>query len=63
MKTLADGYEVPSRIYYYLLDWNQQDNWRYITDNFGKELLKDLVREEFLELFEYATKVDLSRMV
>ena len=30
MKTLADGYEVSSRSYYYLLDWNEKNNSQYI---------------------------------
>lgn len=55
MKILADDYEVTARSYYYLLDWNEQNEWRYISDNFGKEKLKELIREEYLELFQYAT--------
>ena len=55
MKTLNDGYEVSARSYYYLLDWNEVNEWRYIADNFGKGRLKDLTIIEYKQLFQFAT--------
>jgi len=59
MKTAIDGCEVYSRVYYYLLDFNEYDNWKYISEKFNKEKLRDLTGEEIRQLFEYATQKDL----
>ena len=62
MKILADGTEVWSRGYYYLLDWNEYDDWRFITDNFNKEKLRELTIEEYKLLFNHAFKKDLEKL-
>lgn len=59
MKTLIDGFQVSSRSYYYLLDFNENDGWKYIITNFNKYSLKDLTQEEYKILFRYATDDDL----
>jgi hypothetical protein len=59
MKTTIDGCEVYSRVYYYLLDFNEYDNWKYISEKFNKEKLRDLTGDEIRQLFEYATQKDL----
>lgn len=59
MKTLFDGTQVSSRSYYYLLDWNEQNEWYYMAMNFNKNSLKDLTILEYLELFQYATENEL----
>jgi hypothetical protein len=61
MKTLADRMEVSSRSYYFLLDWNEQNEWRYIAENFGKEKLKDLTLPEYKQLFKFATESELNQ--
>jgi len=58
MKELADGNEVPSRVYYYLLDWNEINQWEYIFRSFKKERLCDLNLNEFKQLFLYASSED-----
>ena len=30
MKTLSDGIEVSARSYYYMLDWNEVNEWGYM---------------------------------
>jgi len=62
MKTLIDGTQVSSRSYYYLLDWNEQNEWYYMAMNFNKSSLKDLTISEYLELFEYATKQEIEKL-
>lgn len=62
MKTLFDGTQVSSRSYYYLLDWNEQNEWYYMAMNFNKNSLKDLTILEYLELFEYATKQEIETL-
>jgi len=37
MKTLFDGTEVPARIYYYLLDFNERYQWEYMYMTFNKQ--------------------------
>lgn len=55
MKTLIDGSEVVSRTYYYLLDWNEQDEWKTIRANYGVSRLISLNSQQYKELFMYAT--------
>lgn len=59
MKKTADGFEVVDRTWYYLLDFNDRTNWKYIRDNFNKERLLDLTRTEYKQLFKHATEADL----
>ena len=58
MKTLFDGTEVPARIYYYLLDFNERYQWEYMYMTFNKKRLCDLTIDEFKQLFIHATEVD-----
>ncbi len=63
MKTLIDGKQVTSRSYYYLLDWNEVDEWDCIRLAFNKERLCDLNIIEYKQLFEYATKFDAENLI
>lgn len=56
---LADGFEVSSRSYYFLLDWNEKNGWEYITHAFLKTRLKDLKKEEYIQLFEHAVSTEI----
>lgn len=38
MKTLADCVEVSARSYYYLLDWNDVNQHKYLFDTLVKKL-------------------------
>ena len=58
MKTLGDKTGVYDRMYYYLLDWNDQNEWEYIITNFNKTKLNELTQKEFIELWEFATTQD-----
>lgn len=58
MKELSDGTQITARMYYYLLDFNEWNEWKYLRDNFGKKRLHDLNKTEFLMLFKYATESD-----
>jgi len=49
MKQLADGTKVVSRMYYYLLDFNDMTNWDYIRNTFQKNALRDLNKAEFIK--------------
>ena len=58
MKHTSDGIEQLPRVWYYLLDFNDQDNWKTIEDLTGKCKLADLTNNEFKMLFEKATDKD-----
>lgn len=59
MKTLIDNKKVSSSSYYYLLDWNEHNEWNFIKDNFQKSKLKDLTISEYLELFQYVASQEI----
>jgi hypothetical protein len=60
MKTTLDDIDVPSRCWYYLLDFNEQDRWKTILeiepDSEGRLFM--LNHEQFWKLWEIATKKD-----
>lgn len=56
MKTLSDGIEVSARSYYYLLDWNEVNQWEYMYSMWDKRRLCDLTIMEYRQLFCYATQ-------
>ena len=60
MKLLTDGIEVTSRSYYFLLDWNEANEYSFIMSTFGKSRLKDLTISEYKELFIHAMNTDLN---
>ncbi len=62
MKTLSDDKEVPARGYYYLLDWNEQNELNYIQRVFNKTRLADLTLHEYKMLFKYATSEDYKNL-
>jgi hypothetical protein len=60
MKKLADGFEVSARSYYYLLDWNESNEWEFMLKEFGKNKLSELTRVEYKRLFNKATISELN---
>ncbi len=62
MKTLVDGTQVTSRSYYYLLDWNDVDGFKYLTQTLKKNKLMELNILEYMQLFSYATKQEIKSM-
>lgn len=63
MKVLCDQTKVPSRLYYYLLDWNESNDWTHIRERFGKTQLSKLNRREFFTLLNTAMSEDLQKEV
>jgi hypothetical protein len=55
MKKLADNKEVSAKSYYYLLDWNELDERKFINQKFNKNRLCDLTLDEYLILWLNAT--------
>lgn len=45
---------VPSRCWYYLLDFNDKDNWETISREFNTKKLSELTLPQFYSLFEMA---------
>lgn len=56
MKKLANGTEVTSRSYYFLLDWNEQDEWVTLVRLFSVKRLCDLNIDQYTQLFNHATQ-------
>jgi hypothetical protein len=59
MKTLTDGTQVAARVYYYLLDFNECTNWKYICEELNKKKLHELNKNEFIALYQHAINIDL----
>jgi hypothetical protein len=61
MKSLLDDALVPSRCYYYLLDFNNRTNKKFIKEiapeSNGRLCL--LEEKEFWDLFKFATEFEL----
>lgn len=62
MKTLADGFTVSSKSYYFLLEWNEQDNKQFISEKFSKQKLNELDKEEYMILWLNATTNEYNQM-
>jgi len=62
MKELKDGTKVSSRSYYFLLDWNEQDEHKTIYNSCGKMSLSELNALEYSLLFQYATAKEIESL-
>lgn len=62
MKILSDGTQVSPRGYYYLLDWNDSDNWKFMHENFDNSRLHSLNIEQYKILFKHATESDFKNL-
>ena len=51
--------KVPQRCWYYLLDFNDNDNFETINKKYNKKGLHELSIEQFWELFYIASNKDL----
>lgn len=58
MKKLYNGEKIPSRIYYYLLDFVDQ-HFGILQAEFQEVSLQALTKIQIYALFEYATKRDM----
>lgn len=57
-----DGKPVPSRIWYYLLDWNEEDEWQTLRKQFEVDKLRDLSYRDLITLFIKAQSKDVLQM-
>lgn len=55
MKELVDGKNVTSRSWYFLLDWNERDEWKFMSEKFNKTRLWSLELDEYMILWLNAT--------
>lgn len=58
-KQVADGY-VSSRVYYYLLDFKDEDGKRVYYTKYGVSRVSELTIEQCKDLLELACDFDLS---
>lgn len=62
MKKTVDGESVSARSWYFLLDWNENDNWQTIDHQFKTTKLSELRKEQFIALFRIAVNQELAIM-
>ena len=62
MKTLIDGNQVSSKSYYFLLDWNDMNDKKFIDEKFSKIRLCDLNLDEYMVLWLHATTCEFNKM-
>ena len=62
MKELADGTQVSSRSYYFLLDFNDRNNWKPMSDLWGIMKLHELNKQQYTYLFKYAVAAELKEL-
>jgi hypothetical protein len=62
MKKLADGVDVPDAGYYFLLDWNDVDQKKFINKKFDKNRLCDLNISEYFTLFNHVACATLDEL-
>lgn len=59
MKTLADGTQVSSRSYYFLLDFNDRDGWKTLHGLYNVMKLHELNKQQYIELFKIAVEKEI----
>lgn len=57
-KFTKDGKRVPSRCWYYLLAWNDEDKWNTLHELYNCKRLGDLTEKEFYNLLVVAATAD-----
>lgn len=55
--------KVPARCWYYLLDFNDHDEFETLNGEFNALRLGELSEEEFWRLFKIATDIDNAQMI
>jgi hypothetical protein len=59
MKSLADGTQVSSWSWYYLLEFGDQTAWEYLREKYATTMLHSLKKAEYWDYFEHATQTEL----
>jgi hypothetical protein len=62
MKTLADGTQVTSRSYYFLLDFNDRDSWETMHGLWGIMKLNELNKQQYIYLFKKAVEKEIKKL-
>jgi len=55
MKELADGTKINSGSYYFLLDYNDRNNFEYLLKTFNNKKLCELNLDEYIDLYKHAS--------
>jgi len=57
-----DNKNIPARVWYYLLDWNEQDDWQTLRKVYEVDKLRDLDYIDVIQLFQKASSKDILEM-
>lgn len=58
MKLTKDNVQIPSRIWYYLLDFNDRNDWQIMESIADTNKLSELTAQQLRDLFITATQID-----
>lgn len=53
--------QVPDGAWYYLLDWNERDDWVTINEIYKRTSLSELTLDEFWDFFALAASIDIGK--
>ena len=62
MKELADGKQVTSRGFYFLLDWNDRNDKKIMYNLYGVMRLHELTLHQYIYLMEKAMSDELNSL-
>lgn len=62
MKKLADGTDVSSRGFYFLLDWNDRNDKKVMSNLYGEVKLKDLTLHQYLYMMKHAMADEIKNL-
>lgn len=61
-KKSIDNIDVPDRVWYYLLDWNETNNWGTMFNMFEKRSLKECTMKQIIILFDVASRQEVKNI-
>lgn len=53
---------MSAKTYYFLLEWNEENNKEFINNKFNKNSLHDLTIDEYMILWLNATTIEYNKM-
>jgi len=62
METLADGSKVGTRCYDFVVDFNNENDWKLMHDLYNVRVVSELSRHQFVYLFRHAMDMELKAL-
>jgi hypothetical protein len=61
-KLSKEGKIIPSRVWYYLLDWNDRDSFKTLNELYGVKRLGELTSNQIANLLYVASQSDIRKI-